>query len=89
VAGLTPQLRDAAFRWIADDPDTGDRAELLRLAREAYFVELEDTTGNTVGDLRHTETLLLVDGDGHIRGAYDGSLPYDVSQLIADIRRLR
>ncbi|WP_199439513.1 phospho-sugar mutase [Umezawaea beigongshangensis] len=25
---LTPALRDAAFRWIADDPDTDSRAEL-------------------------------------------------------------
>ena len=25
---MKPQLRDAAFRWIADDPDGGDRAEL-------------------------------------------------------------
>ena len=68
---------------------SGDRAELTRLARDAYFVELADTTGNTSGRLRHTETLVLVDGIGHIRGVYDGSLAYDVSQLIADIRQLR
>ena len=67
---------------------TGDRAELRRLARDAYFVELADTTGNTLGRLRHTETLVLVDADGHIRGVYDGSLAYDVTQLIADIRQL-
>lgn len=68
---------------------TGSRAELVRLARDAYFVELADTTGNTAGRLRHTETLVLVDQDGHIRGAYDGSLAYDVTQLIADIRQLK
>ena len=68
---------------------TGNRAELERLAHERYFVELSDTTGNTQGRLRHTETLVLVDGDGHIRGAYDGSLAFEVSQLISDIRALR
>ena len=68
---------------------TGSRAELERLARDAYFVELSDTTGNTRGRLRHTETLLLVDGEGRLRGAYDGSLAYDVNQLIADVRTLR
>lgn len=68
---------------------TGARAELERLARDAYFVELADTTGNTRGALRHTETLVLVDGEGHIRGVYDGSLAYDVTQLIADIRQLK
>ena len=67
---------------------TGSRTELVRLARDAYFVELADTTGNTAGRLRHTETLVLVDQDGHIRGVYDGSLAYDVTQLIADIRQL-
>ena len=68
---------------------SGDRAELTRLARDAYFVELADTTGNTAGRLRHTETLVLVDQIGHIRGVYDGSLVYDVSQLMSDIRVLR
>jgi protein SCO1/2 len=68
---------------------TGDRAEVTRLARDAYFVELADTTGNTRGRLRHTETLVLVDGQGHIRGVYDGSLAYDVTSLIADIRHLK
>ena len=68
---------------------TGSRRELVRLARDAYFVELADTSGNTQGQLRHTETLVLVDQDGHIRGVYDGSLAYDVTQLIADIRRLK
>jgi protein SCO1/2 len=68
---------------------TGSRAELMRLARNAYFVELADTTGNTRGRLRHTETLVLVDRRGHIRGLYDGSLAYDVTQLIADITQLK
>ena len=67
---------------------TGSRTEIERLARERYFVELSDTTGNTKGNLRHTETLVLVDGSGHIRGVYDGSMPYEVTQLIADIRML-
>ena len=68
---------------------SGDREELTRLARDAYFVELADTTRNTSGRLRHTETLVLVDEVGHIRGVYDGSLAYDVSHLISDIRQLR
>ena len=67
---------------------TGTRQEIERLARDKYFVELADTTGNTTGRLRHTETLVLVDQRGHIRGVYDGSLAFEVSQLIADIRVL-
>jgi len=68
---------------------TGTRAEIERLARERYFVELRDTTGNTTGALRHTETLVLVDGAGHIRGVYEGSLAFEVRQLIEDVRVLR
>lgn len=68
---------------------TGSRAELERLARERYWVELSDTTGSTRGTLRHTETLVLVDGEGHVRGVYDGSLAFEASQLIADVRVLR
>jgi protein SCO1/2 len=52
-------------------------------------VELGDTTGNTAGTLLHTETLVLVDRHRRVRGLYDGTLKYDVAQLIADIRTLR
>lgn len=68
---------------------TGPRAALDGLAARDYFVELRDTTANTIGTLAHTETLVLVDGDGHVRGMYEGSLPFEVDQLIADVRRLR
>jgi protein SCO1/2 len=62
---------------------TGTRAEIERLARERYFVELAD------GSLAHTEALVLVDGAGRLRGMYAGSLPYEVTQLLDDVRRLR
>lgn len=70
---------------------TGTRAEIERLARERYFVELADAGASTVsrGVLAHTETLVLVDGAGRVRGMYSGSLPYEVTQLLADVRRLR
>jgi protein SCO1 len=66
----------------------GDYATIERLARDAYFVELDDGSGNTVGDLVHTETFALVDGRGRIRGLYNGTLPADVEQLMADMEVL-
>lgn len=36
---LTPDLREAALRWIADDPDPGTRAELQRVVVAAMFGE--------------------------------------------------
>jgi protein SCO1/2 len=68
---------------------TGSRQQIARLAERSYFVELGDTTGNTAGTLLHTETLVLVDRHRRVRGLYDGTLKYDVAQLIADIRTLR
>lgn len=48
---LTPQLRDRAFRWIADDVDDGSRAELQSILAEAMaavpaaVAELADRMG--------------------------------------------
>jgi protein SCO1 len=64
---------------------TGDRVLLRDLAARSYFIELDDDTGNTEGNLIHTEVLVLVDADRHIRGVYNGTLAFEVDQLIADI----
>lgn len=73
-------------RWLLL---TGARSEVERMARDDYFVELTDSGGKTNGKLLHTETFVLVDQAGRIRGVYDGSLAYDVSRLIEDIHTLR
>jgi protein SCO1 len=75
-----------AARWLLL---TGARSEIERLARDSYFVELSDSGGKTSGRLLHTETFVLIDRRGHIRGVYDGSLAYDVTRLIEDIELLR
>ena len=75
-----------ASRWLLL---TGARSEIERLARDSYFVELSDSAGKTNGRLLHTETFVLVDRHGHIRGVYDGSLAFDVTRLIEDVARLR
>jgi protein SCO1/2 len=67
---------------------TGDPTRIRDLAAASYFVELDDETGNTRGDLMHTETMVLVDEEGRIRGVYNGTMAYDVNQLIADARTL-
>lgn len=41
---MNPQLRDAAFRWIADDPDPGDRAELQHVLAAALAGASEQAT---------------------------------------------
>ncbi len=73
-------LNDSSWRLV-----TGDRATIEQLARESYYVELADSTGNTQGKLLHTETLVLLDTGGHIRGVYDGSLKFDVERMVEDM----
>lgn len=66
---------------------TGDRAEIYRLARKSYLVS--DTEGDgSKEDFVHSEKFTLVDGDGHIRGLYDGTVPGEVDMLIKDIQQL-
>ena len=66
---------------------TGDKAEIYRLARKSYLVS--DTEGDGgKEDFVHSEKFTLVDGEGHIRGLYDGTNPEDVDYLIRDIRML-
>ncbi|MFT5141791.1 MAG: protein SCO1/2 [Rhodothermales bacterium] len=64
---------------------TGSHDEIYGLARDSYFAELDDLgTG-----FLHTENFYLVDGQGHLRGVYNGTLEFDVERLVEDIRVLR
>ena len=77
---------DAERWWLT----TGDRATVKRLARESYFADDARTEAGGPSDaLLHTEKLLLVDGARRLRGAYNGSLPFEIERLLEDIRTLR
>ncbi len=96
---VTPEIDDvrtlaayAATHRITDERWhllTGPPRAIRELALRSYFVQLGDTTGNAGGTMVHTETIVLVDGEGHLRGMYDGSLAFDTQRLIDDIRVLR
>lgn len=66
---------------------TGPRAEIYSLARKSYLVSDTEGDGSTE-DFVHSEKLVLVDGDGHIRGMYDGTVAGEVDFLIKDIEQL-
>lgn len=68
---------------------TGRAAEINDLARNSYFAQLPDSVNGVPTTLRHSELLVLVDGQRRVRGVYDGSLMFDVERLIADIHTLR
>ena len=69
---------------------TGSKRTIYTLARESYFAD-DTRVGASPDDATaflHTEKLVLVDGNGRLRGIYNGTQPYAVDQLIADISRL-
>jgi len=74
---------DSDHWWLV----TGDAKEIARLARDSYFADDRRLNGGA-DTILHTEKVLLVDRDGRIRGVYNGSLPYDITRLIDDIRIL-
>ena len=72
------------------DPDfwhlvTGPKEDITELALKSYFVDLSDITA---GGYAHTENLVLIDTNGHVRGVYNGTLAFEVENLIADIAHL-
>lgn len=68
---------------------TGEASVIAALARESYFADDSRLDRSAPDQVLHTEKLLLVDGDGHLRGIYNGTIPFEVNRLIEDIRALR
>lgn len=68
---------------------TGERDDLYRMGRTQYFADEGFGKGLTdLDDFLHTENIVLVDGDRHIRGVYNGTLPLEMKRLISDINWL-
>lgn len=67
---------------------TGERSMIYALGRRAYFAE--EDLGEAAGDddFLHSENLVLVDGDRHLRGVYNGLDESSVGLLLADVRTL-
>lgn len=85
-----PVLKAYAAKHGADVKNwiflTGDKRLLYRLARESYLVDDGHYTGED--DFIHTQWFALVDGDGQIRGLYEGTKDKDIDKLIGEIDRL-
>lgn len=67
---------------------TGEREQIYALARNAYFAneDLGEFVSNE--DFLHTENLVLVDKNRHIRGIYNGLNNTSVTNLITDTKLL-
>ena len=68
---------------------TGDKNELYKIARTGYFADEDFTKTGDEDEFIHTENFILVDGDGFIRGVYNGTLEVELKRLMRHIEILQ
>lgn len=89
VAQLSSYAKRNQIKAETWDLVTGTKNDLYNLARNSYFAdEGFGKTLTTEEDFLHTEKLILIDQNRHIRGVYNGILALDTKRLIADIYSL-
>ncbi|MCX6291301.1 MAG: SCO family protein [Bacteroidetes bacterium] len=65
---------------------TGNKDSIYSIARDGYLVLA--AAGKTSADFFHSQDLILIDKEKHIRGIYDGLEPAEVDTLIDEIKLL-
>lgn len=65
---------------------TGNKDSIYSIARNGYLVIAAQ--GKTADDFFHSQDLILVDKEKHIRGIYDGLEPAEVDTLMDEIKLL-
>ena len=85
-------LREYAKQYGAMDNKwffvTGKKEELYNIALKGYFL-MAGEDGTEDHPFIHSQNLILVDEEGHLRGIYDGTDVFQVNDLIQDIKALR
>ncbi len=88
-----PVLKEYALRNKVLDSKwnllTGNQEALYDIARAGYFADEDFLKTRDVNDFIHTENFILVDGNGYIRGLYNGTLAFDIRRLIRHIAILK
>jgi Uncharacterized protein SCO1/SenC/PrrC, involved in biogenesis of respiratory and photosynthetic systems len=66
---------------------TGNKEDIYDLGRNGYYLSaMEDE--KAAGGFLHSEIIVLVDKELHIRGLYEGTSTQEVNKLINDIKKL-
>lgn len=65
----------------------GEEAAIARLGMKSFFIGISKDKGEAGGFL-HSDKIILVDAEGHIRGYYSGTDSEDIKQLITDLKQL-
>ena len=86
------RLKKYALNKQITDPNwhllTGSKSEIYELARQSYFTEEDLGFTKDSADFLHSEHVLLVDKNGHLRGIYNCTLQLEIEQLQKDINLL-
>jgi protein SCO1/2 len=67
---------------------TGNKERIYKLGRQSYFSEKRFGLQRDSSDFLHTESMLLIDKAGRIRGIYNATLSQDILRVEADINVL-
>jgi len=67
---------------------TGDKKQIYDIARKGYFADNAIGYNKDVSEFLHTENFVLVDKHRHIRGVYNGTIDFEVDNLVRHIKML-
>ena len=94
----TPEVLAQFGQRRGIDPDrwhlaTGDLNEVKGVLHNSYFADdprpTDGNDGQTPSRLLHTEKVILVDGNRHLRGIYNGTHAFEMERLLEDIAALQ
>jgi len=88
VAKLKAYADENGIRTSQWELLTGNATEIYSLARKSYFIEEANGLSKDSTEFLHTENIVLVDREGHIRGLYNGTIALDAERAIEDIEAL-
>lgn len=67
---------------------TGDKKQIYDIARKGYFADNAIGYNKGFNEFLHTENFVLVDKHRHIRGVYNGTIDFEVDNLVRHIKLL-
>jgi protein SCO1/2 len=67
---------------------TGDKKQIYDIARKGYFADNAIGYNKDVSEFLHTENFILVDKHRHIRGVYNGTIDFEIDNLVRHIKML-
>lgn len=67
----------------------GSISEVYSIARRSYFAEEKAGYNSDSTEFLHSENVILIDRQGHIRGIYKGTLALDIERMIEDVNLIK